>query len=86
MSATFKRTSTVVAAKSRKHSQAVWVVVRHTRAGDHRLAVIDNSGPASREIAMARAEEAANRAACDYGHGAASVFKGKLTWAARAEL
>lgn len=52
----------------------VFVVVRHTRSGDQRAAVLDN-----RDDAMHRAEGITDAAARDYGHGSASVFPATLT-------
>lgn len=69
-------------------STPVWVVVRHTRAGDQRLDIIDQGKfrpGAAREIAMERAQEIAQRAAYDYGHGSASVFAGTLWLSDKAE-
>ena len=69
-----------------KKTFAVWVVIRHTRSGDQRIAIYDDNKKAnSRELAMERAEEVAQQAANDYGHGSASVFKGKLILSSIAE-
>jgi hypothetical protein len=84
MAKTFDKKSTKVVEVSTKHTFPVWVVVRHTRAGDHRIAVYDDKGKDkdghnySRENAMSLAEDTAQEAANNYGHGSASVFKGKL--------
>jgi hypothetical protein len=54
--------------------QEVFVIIRHTRAGDKRVSIVDD-----RETAMQRAEELARLLALDYGHGRTSVFKATLT-------
>lgn len=57
-----------------KQTREVFVVVRHTRAGDYRSAVMDE-----KVDAMERAESIAEAAARDYGYGSASVFPATLT-------
>lgn len=62
-----------------KRTYKVFVAIRHTRAGDQRLGVFDNS-----EAAMAVAERAADEAAGRYGYGSASAFRAVLTVSGRA--
>lgn len=62
-----------------KKKGTVYVVVRHTRAGDKRVGVLDD-----REDAMHYAEGVASSAARDYGHGRASVFRATLTLTSKA--
>lgn len=83
---TFDKKSNKVAPPRKQRTFPVWVVVRHTRAGDHRIAVIDNKIPYNREHAMSMAEDIANEAAQNYGQGSASVYKGTLTLAVKPEM
>lgn len=70
---------------SMQRTQPVFVVVRHTRSGDKRVAVFDDDGtPARQAVAMEHAEDVANEAAATYGSGATSVFRGVLTITGRA--
>jgi hypothetical protein len=55
----------------------VWVIVRHTRSGDQRIAIIDDDGD-NRQYVMDKAEEVAREAAQMYGQGSTSVFRGVL--------
>ncbi len=75
---TFTKTNTKKVVESTKKTFDVLVVIRHTRSGDQRQAVIDNRGQSSVDYAMDRAQEIADEAARDYGFGSTSVFKGKL--------
>jgi hypothetical protein len=79
MKKTFAKTNDKKAKESTKKKFDVLVVIRHTRAGDQRIAVIDNRGQASIRYALDRAEEVADEAARDYGFGSTSVFKATLT-------
>lgn len=80
MATTFTKKSTKKVPPSKKRKFPVYVVIRHTRAGDQRIHVYDDKGPesSSRSNAMSHAEDVANEAAMHYGHGSASVFKGFL--------
>lgn len=86
--ASIVKTSAKIAPKRKQRMFPVWVVVRHTRAGDDRRAVINQGTDPkrTRDMAMEMAEEIANEAANHYGQGSASVFAGKLTLAAKAEM
>lgn len=77
---TFRKRSRKVVPPSTENTFNVYVVVRHTRAGDKRIAVVDD-----RDAAMRQAENIADEAAANYGHGSASVFKAILTLAKEAE-
>ena len=58
----------------------MYVVVRHTRSGDKRIAVVSGADDAAvKQRALEIAEDIATRAAYDYGQGSASVFRGRLT-------
>jgi len=87
---TFDKKSDKVAPPRKQRKFPVFVVIRHTRAGDVRIEVYDDrdgdkTPSYSRTQAMNHAEAVANQAAQDYGHGSASVFRGTLTLAAKAE-
>ncbi len=53
----------------------VFVAVRHTRSGDHRIGVYNTA-----DVAMDVAERAADSAARDYGYGSASAFPARLEY------
>jgi hypothetical protein len=82
---TFEKKSLNTVKESNQRTFPVWVVVRHTRARDIRVAVIDNDSPKTRVHALSLAEDEANEAALHYGQGSASVFKGKLVLSKDAE-
>lgn len=87
MKATVERVSTKVAPKRKQRAFPVWVVVRHTLAGDERISVRDQGSEPdrSKRYAMEEARDIAETAALHYGQGSASVFGGTLTLNSRAE-
>ena len=88
MNKTFNKASKKVVPSDKVRHFDVYVVVRHTRGGDdYKRVLFEKKYPSgkAREHAMEIAEDIANDAARDYGQGSASVFKGSLTMANKAE-
>lgn len=88
MKKTIEKRSKVVVPPETKRRFKVFVVVRHTRAGDEQRHVlrVDKYKPGgARTLAFHFAEEIADEAARHYGQGSASVFKGTLTISKDAE-
>lgn len=87
--ASIVRKSTKVVPPEKKRKFAVYVVVRHTRAGDEQRAVLRvdkyKDDAACRSLALSYAEDIADEAALHYGQGSASAFKGVLTLAKEPE-